>query len=234
MDGAGICEETQMITIAFVRDTALLTDELVRSYVAAQQIQVTRDFAPLWGVDATCVVVPPGGAVPAGAWQVCFKDHTDQDGALGYHDVAGNPIAYVFVADDLADGVNWTVTASHETLEMLGDPQITKTVDVAGFQFCYEVADACEDDSLAYLINGHLMTDFVLPSWFDPAGKAPYTFRNTIHAPLALAVGGYIGVRQLPNGQWTQRMAETVPLARQLKRPTSRTMRRFNAASAVS
>lgn len=213
-------------TLAFIRDTALLSDDMVASYVAAQQIQVSRDFAPLWGADAKCIFVAPDHPVPEAAWQVWFKDHTDQDGALGYHDVAGNPIAYVFVADDLADGISWTVTASHEVLEMLGDPKITRVADVGGFEYAYEACDACEDDQFAYLINGHTMTDFVLPSWFDPAGKAPFTFRNTIGAPLTLAAGGYIGVRTLPNGQWTQRMAETVPLPRQIKRARSRTKRR--------
>ena len=215
-----------MITIAYIRDTAVISDAMVAVYVAAQQIQVTRDFAPLWGVDATCVAIPAGGAIPAGAWQLWFKDHSDQDGALGYHDDQGNPIAYVFTADDLADGVSWTVTASHETLEMIGDPDIKQVRDSGGFEYAYEACDACEDDSLAYLVNGHLMSDFVLPSWFDPNGAAPYTFRNTIHAPLTLAVGGYIGVRQLPNGQWTQR-TDAMLSVRQIKRPTSRTMRRF-------
>lgn len=218
------------VIIAFIRDTNLLSDEMVASYVAAQQIQVSRDFAPLWGIDATCVFVPPGTDAPIGAWGLWFKDHTDQDGALGYHDDNGNPKAYVFTADDFADGVNWSVTASHETLEMLGDPLITKVADANGFEYAYEACDACEDDSLAYLIDGHLMSDFVLPSWFVPGGAAPYTFRNTIHTPLTLAAGGYIGVRSLPDGQWTQRFADAAPGARQLKRATSRTMRRFNAA----
>jgi hypothetical protein len=219
-----------MTVLAFIRDTALLTDAEVASYVVAQQIQIMRDFGPLWGIEATCVFAAPGDAIPAGAWQVWFKDHTDQAGALGYHDDKGNPISYVFVADDLADGVSWTVTGAHETLEMLGDPQITRVVDVDGFQYAYEACDACEDDQFAYSINGQLMSDFMLPSWFDPNGKAPFTFRNTIAAPLTLAAGGYIGVRSLPDGQWTQRFAETSPVSpRQSKKPTSRTMRRFGA-----
>lgn len=218
-----------MITIAFIRNTSLLTDEMVASYVAAQQIQVSRDFAPAWGIDATCIFVPPGCDAPLGAYEVWFKDHTTEDGALGFHDDQGNPKSYVFTADDFANGVSWTVTASHETLEMLGDPDIKQVRDAAGFEYAYEACDACEDDSLAYLINGHLMSDFVLPSWFDPNGLAPYTFRRSIDAPLMLAPGGYIGVRTLPDGQWSQRFAEASPGARQVKRATSRTMRRFRA-----
>jgi hypothetical protein len=222
-----------MVTIAYIRDSDVITDAMLASYVAAQQIQITRDFAPVWGIDATCVVVPPGGAIPVDAWQVWLKDHTDQDGSLGYHDDKGNPISYVFVADDLTDNISWTVTCSHETLEMLGDPTINQVIDTGGLEYAREVADTCEDDSLAYLINGHLMTAFATPAWFDPNGKAPFTFPvvPTITAPFQLAAGGYIGVRSLPDGQWQQRFAEAAPASpRQSKRPTSRTMRRFNAS----
>lgn len=223
--------------IAFTRQTRLLTDLQVTDYVTAQQIQVTRDFGPRWGADARCVFVPYGGVIPEGAWRVIFNDHSAMNGALGYHDDNGLPTAYVSVADALANGTAWTVTGSHETLEMLGDPDIRKTATViedgVTHEYAYEACDACEDDALGYRINGHLLSDFVLPAWFDPAAVGPYTFRGTIDRPLALAAGGYIGVRELAPapGAWTQRMAREVG-PRQLKGPASRTMRRFAGTSA--
>lgn len=225
----------QISTIAFIRDTDVMTDELLIGYVKAQQIQITRDFAPCWGAGATCIFVQPN-AIPTGAWQVWFKDHSDQAGALGYHDDNGNPIAYVFAGDDRRDGLSWTVTGSHETLEMLGDPDIQQVRDVNGFEYAYEACDACEDDQFSYPVAGVLMSDFVLPSWFDPDGEAPFTFRNSIQAPLTLAAGGYIGVRSLPDGQWQQRFAELKPVSpRQRKGRHSRTMRRFgNGALGVA
>jgi len=221
-----------VITISYIRNTYLLTDEMVASYVAAQQVQVARDFGPLWGIDdVQCVFVPPGTNAPLGSWEVWFKDHTDQDGALGYHTDEGRPKSYVFTADDLRDGISWTVTASHETLEMLGDPDIKQVRNVGSMQYAYEACDACEDDQFAYLIQGHLMSDFVLPSWFDPNGQAPFTFRNSIDGPLLLAPGGYIGRRVLPEGQWEQLFAQQHASPRQFKRETSRTLRRFRAES---
>jgi hypothetical protein len=44
--------------------------------------------------------------------------------------VRGFPIGKVFAASDLKAGTSWTVTASHELLEMLGDPNINLTVFV--------------------------------------------------------------------------------------------------------
>ena len=217
------------ITIAYVRDTSLLTDDLVSAYVAAQQIQIDRDFSPHWGIGATCIFVRPGATVPPGAWQVWFQDKTTLAGALGFHTDDGFPKSYVFVKDCLDDGLAWTVTASHETLEMLADPTINLTRDADGFTYALEVCDAPEDDSYAYPVNGIHMSDFVLPSWFDPNGSAPFTFRNTISKPLTLAPGGYIGRRQ-GDGPWSQVMADGRIGRRAVKGPSSRTKRRFNGA----
>jgi hypothetical protein len=217
--------------IACIRETNRLTDALVASYVAAQQVQVSRDFAPAWGVDATCVFVPPGGPIPVGAWCLYLQDHVAQAGCYGFHSDDGAPKAYVAVADTLADGCSWTVTASHEWLEMLGDQTCARVVDVAGQEYAVEVCDACEDDRFSYPVTGHHLSAFVLPAWFDPAGVAPFTFPPiaSIAAPFALAEGGYIGVRSLPDGQWSQRLADGVPGRRTVKAATSRTMRRFAA-----
>jgi hypothetical protein len=226
-----------MITLAFIRETAHLSDAMVQSYMAAQQIQITRDFAPIWGIEATCVFVPGGSVIPPGAYQVLFQDHSPEVDALGFHTGDGAPVARIFVEDALTDGVNWTVTASHEVLEMLADPEANKVIDVGATEYSVEVCDACEDDQFGYLINGHLMTDFVTPSWFNAnlprlstasSATNPFTFRGSVYAPFSMADGGYIGERALPNGQWMQQMS-SMASPRQVKRPTSRTMRRFNA-----
>lgn len=223
-------------TIAFMRVTDLLTDALVQHYMAAQQIQITRDYVPIWGSGARCIFVPKGHTIPKGTWQCALLDQSDEPNALGYHDLTddGLPLMKVFVGDAMRDGLAWTITTSHEILETLADPWIDNTIpitiDGVSYQFAREICDAPEDDQFAYSINGVQVSDFVTPSWFDPEGKAPFTFRNTIHAPFTLAEGGYIGVREmLPTpGEWTQRMAQGAPGTRTIKGPSSRTMRRFN------
>jgi hypothetical protein len=224
--------------VAVIRDTALLTDARVASWCEAMQIAIARDFAPHW-TDATVVSVKPGDPIPSGAWQLWFRDHTDQDGALGYHDDNGLPVAHVFVADDVANGTSWTVTASHELWEMLGNPAIDRfvenVVDGVTWKMPVEVADCCEDDQFAYAVTGldgvtHMISAFATPAWFDPNGVAPFTFPpiKAIDAPFMLADGGYIGRMEVSPaaGQWTQFMAaEAGP--RQVKKPSSRTMRLF-------
>lgn len=220
--------------IAYIRTTNRLTDAEVASYVAAQQRQLDEHFEPAWGIGATCTYYPPGSLVPGGVVQVFLQDHVAEAGAYGFHDHEGFPRAYVAVADTMADGNSWTVTASHETLELLADPDIDKTVRVDGLEYPLEDCDACEDDRFGCECQGlngemHLMTAFVMPAWFDPNGKAPFSYPSipAIDAPFALAEGGYIGVRTLPDGQWDQRLAQGMPGRRTVKTDTSRTKRRF-------
>src|SRR5258708_5261525 len=139
------------IRIAVINASTVLTDAQVKAAVPALQTQVHRDFAPAWGVDADLSFVPKGESPDPGAWWLVILDTSDAAGALGYHDLTneGLPLGKVFAKSDIDLGYAWTVTASHELLEMLGDPDINLTAfveytDKSGILYAYEVCDACE------------------------------------------------------------------------------------------
>jgi len=190
----------------------------VTPVVPALQQQVTGDFRPVWGVDAELTLIPQGQQPPAGSWWLVILDNSDQAGALGYHDLTseGLPMGKVFAASDLKAGTSWTVTASHELLEMLGDPNINLTVfvqnsETAGMLYAYEVCDACEDDSFGYKIDDILLSDFVYPSWFEnfrAAGSTRFDQMNKIQKPLQLLTGGYIGVFNATSGSGWQQITD--------------------------
>ena len=201
------------VQIAVLNASTVLTDAQVQAVVPALQTQVSRDFAPVWGVDATLSFVARGHQPPAGAWWMSILDDADQAGALGYHDLtsAGLPLGKVFARTDLQSGSSWTVTVSHELLEMLADPDINRTVLAtgakhAGKAYAYEVCDAVEDDSLGYLVDGVRVSDFVTRAWFEPGEKTgPFDQGGHATAALQLAKGGYIGVYEFTGGKgWTQ------------------------------
>jgi hypothetical protein len=210
------------IQISVINESTILTDAEVIPVVAALQKQVTNDFRPAWGVDAELALVPKNTQPPTGSWWVVVLDDSDQAGALGYHDLTsdGLPIGKVFAASDLKYGNSWTVTASHEVLEMLADPNINLTVFVqnantTGVLYAYEVCDACEDDSFGYQIDNILLSDFVYPAWFESfRGESSTQFdrMNKILNPLQLLTGGYIGVFDVTAGNgWQQLTAEKRP-----------------------
>jgi hypothetical protein len=208
--------------ISVINESTVVNDADLTPVVAALQQQVTNDFRPIWGIDAELTLIPQGSQPPAGSWWLAVLDDSDQAGALGYHDLTpdGLPIGKVFAASDLKAGTSWSVTASHELLEMLADPNINLTVFVqnentAGTLYAYEVCDACEDDSFGYQINNVLLSDFVYPSWFESfraQGSVQFDRMSKIQTPFQLLSGGYIGVFSVTDGSgWQQQTAERTP-----------------------
>lgn len=185
-----------MTKIAIMNRSTVMTDEAVKKVVDALQIQVSRDFAPIWGVDAALTFVGLKGKAPSGAWQLVVLDTSDQAGALGYHDVTatGQPLGKAFVKSDLDNGYQPSVTISHELLEMLADPEINLSASVGNRLYAYEVCDPCEADQYGYKIGDVLVSDFVTPAWFAPTphAKGPFDFRKKVKAALHLLSGGYL------------------------------------------
>jgi hypothetical protein len=214
-----------VIHIDILNRSTQVSDLTAKYLRDALQVQVTRDFEPIWGFGAAITFVPKGGYLDPAHWQLILFDDSDVASALGYHELtaAGLPLGKVFVKTAKTAGLSWTITASHELLEMLGDPYANTSVlildnsSIAGTAYAYEVCDACEDDSFGYVIHGFLVSDFVTPEWFEPPpGNTPATkafdFGKHITAPFQLLVGGYIGVFQIPNmSGWAQLNAALSP-----------------------
>ncbi|MBI3804641.1 MAG: hypothetical protein HY282_12860 [Nitrospirae bacterium] len=207
------------IKIAVINASTVLTDDQVKAAVPDLQTQVHRDFAPAWGVDADLTFVPKKSKPAPGMWWLVILDNSDQAGALGYHDLTkdGLPLGKVFAGSDIQYGYQWTVTASHELLEMLGDPDINLTAFVqpnatTGLLYAYEVCDACEADQFGYKIGSTLVSDFVYPAWFESfrkKGSTQFDYGKQIHKPFQLIKGGYIGIFDVKSGSgWHQITAE--------------------------
>lgn len=196
--------------IAVVNESTVVTDTELEAAVAALQKQVGLDFKPHYGIGAKLEI---HSSVPANYWGLIILDDSDQAGALGYHDLTadGLPLGKVFAKTDKDNGYNWTITTSHELLEMLGDPWVDAAVQVAGRTFyALEVADACESDQYGYDIDGVMVSDFVLPDWFIKGSQGPYDFKEHISQPLELLPGGYIG-KWTPTTGWTAQQANGLP-----------------------
>lgn len=181
----------------------------------ALQRQASENFAPAWGIDARLNFVPSSSAKGwQGKWNLIITDTSDEAGALGYHDLTpdGLPVGKVFAKTDLQYGAKWSVTASHELTEMLLDPWINLTAfdPRRGLFVAFEAADAVEADELGYTIDGVLVSDFVLPAFFDPTAlgrkNALFSWRSHVSAPFQLAAGGYESVF-VPGRGWSQNTA---------------------------
>ncbi len=210
------------IVVSIINDSTVVTDDECRSLTAALQTQVSRDFAPVWGIDARLVFVPKGQAPAAGTWWLSILDNTDRGGVLGHHDLTpdGLPIGKSFAGTDKHYGLEWTVTASHELLEMLADPDVNLAVLVHPEHgdaklYAYEVCDPCEDDADAYSIDDIKVCNFVYPTYFETfhrTGTTKFDHQGKLTGPVpTILPNGYISTLDV-NGStgWHQLSAAMV------------------------
>lgn len=226
----------QLPKIAIINRSTVISDIGLQQIVAALQIQVTRDYAPIWGGSANLVFVPKAAKAPLDAWWLTALDTSDQAGALGYHDLTatGLPLGKAFVKSDLDAGYSPSVTISHELLEILLDPDINLCAQAGNRLYAYEACDPCEADRFGYKINSILLSDFVTPAWFSPAPRVtrPFDFMNKITKPLGLLGGGYAQYLDLTgNSGWQQVSADKATAAARPKPGSRRERRRVDRAN---
>jgi hypothetical protein len=202
---------------SLLRHVALVPDDNIGSQLsssdvtrvaAALQKQVARDFGPQWDVKATVDAFATLDDVPLGYWPILVGE--EGQGGGGVHlDDNNQPYALVDLTSD------WTVTASHECLEMLADPFGNRLV--AGdspdpkrkgrVEFLVEVCDPCEAPGFGYTVNGVRVSDFYTTHYFEPPARAAagvtYDFMGHITKPLEVLQGGYLSWRE-PDGTWFQ------------------------------
>jgi hypothetical protein len=208
----------------------------MQDIIDALQDQVTDHFRPAWGIDAELKVIHDEGPIkctemcssctpPPESWWLLIVDNSDVAGVLGYRDTTdkGLPLAKVFAETANGYGLSWTVTASHELLEMLADPgmslaAVRPTDDptiASGRMYAYEVCDPCGNDEYPIGKNNIRVANFVYPAWFqwfqDPKWsnnentQFMHKNHNTVKAPFQLQPGGQISVLDIPCGSgWYQ------------------------------
>jgi hypothetical protein len=206
-----------MIEVAITNDSTVATDAQVDNLMPAYQAQVSKQFSPVHGIDATVRFYAKGAVVADGAWRLSFADNSDQASALGYHlSNAGVPWSYAFIASDIQAGASWSVTGDHELLEMLLNPFVQRVVDIpsqsgfgrGGVMLPEEAADACEADAYASTLPGAdgtpvKLSDWCTPSYWGvqpppngyPGCKGLYDFGGFITQPFQILPGGYLGRR---------------------------------------
>lgn len=189
---------------------------------AALQRQVQEHFACAppygWGLSAAVRFTKDANDVAPSEWVLGLYAHPDQPGALGYHDRNGStPLMKIFPQLDMKDGVPWSTTASHEILETLLDPELSRCVQApSGHFWALEVCDFVENDT--YDIDGIPVSNFSLPSAFEPPEKAindvKYDWMHLSTSPFQIRPGGY---GQWWDGKkWVQALAGTKNPARRM------------------
>jgi hypothetical protein len=116
--------------------------------------------------------------------------------AEGYHDDQLGVIYIRILAENDAEA------GPHEVCEEEADPTCDKWAPMGdGRDVAYEVCDPVEGDhydqeaKIGEDTRTVPVSNYVLPSWFDPNGRAPYDRMGKLKAPLTMTPGGYMIVR---------------------------------------
>ena len=178
-----------------------IPDEEVQETLRAINRQLAEDFEPYWSFGGTLRLEGPAGSKPdsnttaelRGDAVIYLWDEADIEGALGYHDHNNRGIAYGFVFTEISReiGEPWSVTLSHEALELVGDPQVNLLVkgphpnpnEQREVFHWFEMCDAVQAET--YEIDGVRVSNFVLPLYFT--GESETGSRNDF---LGTRLGG--------------------------------------------
>jgi hypothetical protein len=209
---------------------AQVTCDWLGRVAAACSQQLATDAAPFHGGGYEVVaadLAKDGQSTFAIVWQLL-----NAPGAEAYHDwqsgliIAFEGLSTCSSLDDVSQGI------SHEILEILGDPGCNAWVDdTEGAEWARELCDATQGDG--YVIDGIRVSNFLLPAFFEPGAKGPYSFLGTtgkdpVSAPFTTAPGGYQIRRDSGTGE-TQVFGQimTKRPALRIVSPISRSYRRL-------
>jgi hypothetical protein len=194
--------------VAMVSETTNISFAELTRVSAALQKQAIRDLAPVWNIQSTVDAFASLEDVPVGTWPIIIEENIDTDGAAGIHeDHDGQPFALVTAEE------GWSLTASHELIEMLVDPfgrrvtegQSTKPGQ-GRVQFLVEPCDPSEAAEFAYVINGVTVSDFYTPKYFSTIFNSAdrYSHTGAIKRPRQVLKGGYLSWHDPVTDHWFQ------------------------------
>ena len=192
-----------------------ISDEELQGAIRSINRQIREDYEPYWHIGGELRLEGRSGTKPSkqnitdmrGDAVLYLWDSVDVDDALGYHDTTNAGVPYGFVFTELAKQLkeDWTVTLSHEALELVGDPEVNLLVqgphpsdgNRTVFHW-YEMCDAVQAET--YEIDGVKVSNFVLPLYFtggeEKGGRNDFlgrAYKGKTLRSFGVNPGGYVG-----------------------------------------
>jgi hypothetical protein len=226
--------------ISLINRSKKILDHEAQQAIRAINRQIAEDFEPYWSFGAKLRLEGAIGkranadelSDMRGDAVLYLIDKADENDALGWHDRNYRDIPYGFVFLELcaANNENWTVTLSHEALELVGDPAANLLVqgpcpsDKSRQVFhMFEMCDAVQAEK--YKIDQIEVSNFVLPSYFSPGEQdgrrndflgTKYGRGKSLES-FGMNPGGYVNYFDPKDEKWYSptRPGDKVALARQ-------------------
>lgn len=212
--------------ISLINHSKVITDEQVQVVIRAINRQLKEDFEPYWSFSATLRLE---GTIGKRAGLSTFSDMrgdavlylvdgVNSLGATGWHLANYGDIPYGIVFLGLCAKIKeaWSITLSHEALELVGDPMCNLLVQgnhpmdrrMRVFHL-FEMCDAVQAEN--YSVDGVALSNFVLPSYFS-LGEQPgrrndflgRSYKGKTLESFGMNPGGYLNIFDPKTGKWEQ------------------------------
>ena len=197
--------------ISIINNTGL-TRQDIQDTLRAVNRQLQEDFRRYWHTHAELRLEgwtgepldPERPFNMRGDAVIYLLDGQTNTNALGYHAVNHGGVPYGFVFPSLSKDLHepWSVTLSHEALELALDPEVNRLVqgphpdpDEGGrlVYHWYELCDAVQTET--YAIDGVKVSNFLLPLYFTESEEHVNhnDFLGTGVPSFGVNPGGYVG-----------------------------------------
>jgi serine protease len=216
--------------ISVINLTRELDEAEILQAIRAVNRQIAEDFAPRWHLSGRLRLDPalsteaPDVDRPHQAMRgdavLYLMDEATVERAAGYHTLHndGVPFGLVFIDVARALGEPWSITLSHEALELLADSEVNLLCKGAHpdpaqngrdvFHWI-EVCDAVQAEH--YLLDGVAVSNFVLPLYYtgsdEKGGRNDFLWMRHARGQLrsfGVNRGGYVGFYDPQLGRDTQ------------------------------
>jgi hypothetical protein len=195
-----------MKNLALVSTTKRVTLKELSRVAEALNVQLAQHFRPEWNIEAQVIPFANSKKVPDNYWPITIRDKI-AEGMWSYHSVSGNR---PFV--EVAYGKFWTLSASHDMMEMLVDPKLNRQVNAPSVvpgekrtvTFPVQICDPCANPKNGYRINGVLVADFSTQDFWDHTStrEGGYSYLGALTRPFQVLPGAYLSWVDPKTGQW--------------------------------
>ncbi len=225
--------------ISLINHSKVVSDEEVQQVIRAINRQIREDFEPYWSFGATLRLEGPIGKRPSidklndmrGDAVLYLVDGVNALQATGWHLANYRDIPYGIVFLGLCKQIKeaWSITLSHEALELVGDPMVNLLVEGNDptdrrrrVFHMFEMCDAVQSES--YRVDGIEVSNFVLPSYFslgEQVGRRNdflgRSYKGKTLESFGMNPGAYLNIFDPKTGQWEQPVYKNDEVARERK-----------------
>jgi hypothetical protein len=203
-----------MNQIALIDESGNYTFEQLQKIARILTFQTQNHYWKYWGKTGEVVAYQHESEAPQSAWRCRIVSEMEEKdkGLNGFHlTEIRNGVTYPYLKV-LYHGKETERTISHEMLETWEDPYVNnfmlvKATDAnrESIEILVEISDPVQNSDFGYEIEGILVSNFFLPSFYNLVHIAgtKYDYMGWIEKPRQLLDGGYISFKDA-KGVWWQ------------------------------